>query len=104
MRSRLDLLSTHAVQAPHRAPRRDHRPHPGEDRLRQGVCLHSRWAGDVAPVNGKLTHGAAEGGHAAQPGKGRVLVLDDEQSTCELLEVMLRRQGLEVEWRTSAHD
>ena len=36
--------------------------------------------------------------------KGRVLVVDDEQSTCELLEVMLRRLGHEVEWRTSAHD
>jgi two-component system response regulator HydG len=33
--------------------------------------------------------------------KGRALVVDDDQSFCELLEVMLRRQGLEVEWRTS---
>ena len=35
---------------------------------------------------------------------GRALVIDDDQSTCELLEVMLQRQGLEVEWRTSALD
>jgi DNA-binding NtrC family response regulator len=33
---------------------------------------------------------------------GRVLVVDDDLSTCELLAVMLRREGLEVEWRTSA--
>jgi two-component system, NtrC family, response regulator HydG len=38
------------------------------------------------------------------PSVGRFLVVDDEQSTCELLEVMLRRQGVEVEWRTSAYD
>jgi DNA-binding NtrC family response regulator len=35
---------------------------------------------------------------------GRVLVVDDDQSICELLEVMLRRDHLEVEWRTSAMD
>ena len=35
---------------------------------------------------------------------GRVLVVDDDQSVCELLEVTLRRQGLEVEWRTSGLD
>jgi two-component system response regulator HydG len=35
---------------------------------------------------------------------GRVLVVDDDQSACELLEVTLRRQGLEVEWRTSGLD
>ncbi|APR85465.1 Response regulator of zinc sigma-54-dependent two-component system [Minicystis rosea] len=36
--------------------------------------------------------------------KGRALVVDDDQSTCELLELNLRRDGLEVEWRTSALD
>jgi DNA-binding NtrC family response regulator len=35
---------------------------------------------------------------------GRVLVVDDDQSVCELLEVMLRRRGLTVEWRTSGLD
>ena len=40
----------------------------------------------------------------APPSNGRVLVVDDEQSTCELLEVMLRRQGVDVTWRTSPHD
>ena len=35
---------------------------------------------------------------------GRVLVVDDEQTTCEMLEMMLRRNGLEVEWRTSGFD
>jgi two-component system response regulator HydG len=35
---------------------------------------------------------------------GRVLVVDDDQTTCELLEVLLRRDGLEVAWRTSALD
>ena len=35
---------------------------------------------------------------------GRLLLVDDDQSTCELLEIMLRREGLEVEWRTSGHD
>ncbi|HEX7601038.1 MAG TPA: response regulator, partial [Polyangiaceae bacterium] len=35
---------------------------------------------------------------------GRVLVVDDDQSTCELLELMLRRAGLEAEWRTSGLD
>ena len=33
---------------------------------------------------------------------GRVLVVDDDPLVCELLDVMLRRQGLEVEWRTSS--
>ncbi len=36
--------------------------------------------------------------------KARALVVDDDQSTCELLEILLRRAGLEVEWRTSALD
>ena len=35
---------------------------------------------------------------------GRLLLVDDDQSTCELLEIMLRREGLAVEWRTSGHD
>jgi DNA-binding NtrC family response regulator len=35
---------------------------------------------------------------------GSALVVDDEQSTCELFEIMLRREGLAVEWRTSAQD
>jgi two-component system response regulator HydG len=35
---------------------------------------------------------------------GRVLIVDDDQSVCELLEVMLRRHGLEVESRTSGLD
>jgi two-component system response regulator HydG len=34
----------------------------------------------------------------------RVLVVDDDQSTCELFEIMLRRDGLLVEYRTSAFD
>ena len=34
----------------------------------------------------------------------RALVIDDDQSTCELLEIMLRRQGLDVTWRTSGLD
>jgi two-component system response regulator HydG len=33
-----------------------------------------------------------------------VLVVDDEQATCEMLEMMLRRNGLGVEWRTSGLD
>ncbi len=35
---------------------------------------------------------------------GSVLVVDDDQSTCELLEMLLRREGHTVEWRTSALD
>jgi DNA-binding NtrC family response regulator len=35
---------------------------------------------------------------------GRVLVVDDDQSMCEMLELMLRRDALEVEWRTSGLD
>jgi two-component system response regulator HydG len=34
----------------------------------------------------------------------RVLVVDDDQSTCELLEIMLRRDGLAVEYSTSGLD
>jgi DNA-binding NtrC family response regulator len=36
--------------------------------------------------------------------KGCALIVDDDASTCELLEVMLRREGLEVVWRTSGLD
>jgi two-component system response regulator HydG len=36
--------------------------------------------------------------------KGTVLVVDDDQSVCELLEVMLKKEGLDVVWRTSALD
>ena len=36
--------------------------------------------------------------------RGRVLVVDDDQSMCELLDIMLRRDGLEVEYRTSGLD
>ncbi len=35
---------------------------------------------------------------------GRVLVVDDDQSMCEMLELMLRRDSIEVEWRTSGLD
>ncbi len=35
---------------------------------------------------------------------GSVLVVDDDQSTCELLEMLLRREGHTVEWRTSGLD
>jgi DNA-binding NtrC family response regulator len=35
---------------------------------------------------------------------GRILVVDDDQSMCEMLELMLRRDALEVEWRTSGLD
>ncbi|MEO7329647.1 MAG: response regulator, partial [Minicystis sp.] len=35
---------------------------------------------------------------------GLVLVVDDDQATCELLEMLLRRDGLEVVWRTSPLD
>ncbi|MEO7329741.1 MAG: sigma-54 dependent transcriptional regulator [Minicystis sp.] len=35
---------------------------------------------------------------------GLVLVVDDDQTTCELLEMLLRRDGLEVVWRTSPLD
>jgi two-component system response regulator HydG len=33
-----------------------------------------------------------------------VLLVDDDQSTCELLEMLLRRDGFEVVWRTSGLD
>jgi DNA-binding NtrC family response regulator len=36
--------------------------------------------------------------------KGQVLVVDDDQTMCESLERSLRRDGLEVEWRTSGLD
>ena len=36
--------------------------------------------------------------------KGRALVVDDDQSTCELLAILLRREGLEVEWQSSGID
>jgi two-component system response regulator HydG len=44
------------------------------------------------------------GGVSPDGAAGQVLVVDDEQATCELLELMLRRQGHEVVWRTSARD
>jgi CheY-like chemotaxis protein len=40
---------------------------------------------------------------AADPEPGRLLVVDDDQSACEFLESILRRQ-YKVTWRTSAHD
>ncbi len=36
--------------------------------------------------------------------KGRVLVIDDEQSACEVLAERLRYRGFAVEWRTSAEE
>ncbi len=33
---------------------------------------------------------------------GRVLIVDDEQSMCELMDAALSRKGFETEWRTSA--
>jgi two-component system response regulator HydG len=35
---------------------------------------------------------------------GRVLIVDDERSMCELLDVSLRKVGMEVAWRTSADE
>jgi DNA-binding NtrC family response regulator len=33
---------------------------------------------------------------------GRVLIIDDDASACELLEVSLSRKGFDVTWRASA--
>ena len=41
---------------------------------------------------------------AGQVAVGRVLVVDDDQTLCEAMETTLRRRGLEIMWRTSAHD
>jgi two-component system response regulator AtoC len=35
---------------------------------------------------------------------GRVLIVDDDQSTCELLDAGLRRRGFETRWHTSANE
>ena len=40
---------------------------------------------------------------ASDPEPGRLLIVDDDQSACEFLESILRRQ-YKVTWRTSAHD
>jgi DNA-binding NtrC family response regulator len=37
-------------------------------------------------------------------GNGRVLVVDDDQSTCELIAASLEKHGFEVEWLTRATD
>ena len=34
----------------------------------------------------------------------RVLLVDDDRSTCEMLEAGLRRRGFETEWRTSGEE
>ena len=42
---------------------------------------------------------------AADPAAaGRVLIVDDDQSMCEMMELTLRRRDLEITWKTSAHD
>jgi DNA-binding NtrC family response regulator len=35
---------------------------------------------------------------------GRVLIVDDDQSMCEAMELTLGRRDLEITWRTSGHD
>jgi uncharacterized protein YbjT (DUF2867 family)/FixJ family two-component response regulator len=35
---------------------------------------------------------------------GRVLIVDDDQTMCEAMELTLVRRDLEITWRTSAHD
>ena len=37
-------------------------------------------------------------------GNGRILVVDDEQSTCELIAASLEKHGFEVDWLTRATD
>lgn len=53
----------------------------------------------------ELFHGvSAEGSQApaAQPAiKPRVLVVDDDRSMCEFLEIGLRKRGFDIVWRTS---
>lgn len=36
--------------------------------------------------------------------KGRIIVIDDDQSMCEMLEAGLKRKDFEVSWRTSARE
>ena len=36
--------------------------------------------------------------------KGRILVVDDDQSMCELIEADLRRRGFQISWYTSADE
>ena len=35
---------------------------------------------------------------------GRILIVDDEQSMCELIQADLQRRGYDSEWRTSPED
>jgi two-component system response regulator HydG len=35
---------------------------------------------------------------------GRVLIIDDDEMLCEVMELTLARRGLEITWRTSAQD
>src|SRR5262245_59587029 len=58
--------------------------------------------GRIGPGNGSEVLLHVEKGMSAV--KGRALVVDDDQTACELLEIMLVREGLEVAWRTSADD
>ena len=37
-------------------------------------------------------------------GNGRILVVDDDQSTCELIAASLEKHGFEVDWLTRAND
>ena len=36
--------------------------------------------------------------------RGRILIVDDDQTACEMLELMLKREGVDVTWRTSPLD
>ncbi len=54
---------------------------------------------DSSPASAEVDQPAAVGEH--EP--GRLLVVDDDQTACEFLEAILRRQH-RVVWRTSAHD
>src|SRR5262245_15895988 len=58
-------------------------------------------APDDPPRSAEKTNGAAPD---AATTKGRVLIVDDDRSMCEMLEAALKRRSFECTWRTSAEE
>ena len=79
-------------------------PAPPTARAAVSSMNGSNRAGSASVAETQASAGASREREREERMSGKVLVVDDDQSMCELLESSLGRQGFDVTWTSSARD